>query len=229
MTEVALDVPEPCPRAAQRMLVTVLQQPRLVLGLRCWTTSVTERTYGHHVSSRQLTRCDGTCGTCGDVPLTCALMSPRRRYYHPPTAAVLAVLGQEDNRVWSIGEVVEATSLVYGSAYSILQRLWSQGEVGRQFVDGGFGHAKLYYDLSDRGWRAREQVMRFMPDPVGALRGLVVHEDGDTSASDHARTTKQSAVSRRRVRAQDKRQVHRGSHHSADSGQAEHHHARRAG
>lgn len=163
------------------------------------------------------------------MPLTCGLMSPRRRYYHPPTAAVLAVLGQEDNRVWSIGEVVEATGLVYGSAYSILQRLWSQGEVGRQFVDGGFGHAKLYYDLSERGWRAREQVMRFMPDPMGALRGLVVREGEDTPASDHTRATKQPAVGHPRVRAQDKRRVHRGSDHSPDSGQAEHHHARRAG
>jgi DNA-binding PadR family transcriptional regulator len=113
-------------------------------------------------------------------------MSPRRRYYHPPTAAVLAVLGQEDDRVWSVDEVAEEAGLVsYASAYSILQRLWGQGLVARLYIDGGIGHVKLHFDLSDRGWAAREQVLRFMPNPVAALQGLTVPDD-DEQVSDKA-------------------------------------------
>lgn len=106
-------------------------------------------------------------------------MSPPLRRYTLHTAAVLAVLGQEENRCWTVGEVADESALSYGSAYGILQRLWTQRCVGRQYIEGGFGLARLYYDLTDRGWAAMRQVVKFMPDPVNALHGLVVEDDDE--------------------------------------------------
>jgi DNA-binding PadR family transcriptional regulator len=152
-------------------------------------------------------------------------MSPRRRYYHPPTAAVFAVLGAEENRVWSVADLAKETGLSYGSVYSILQRIWSQGQVYRQAIAGGFGDARLYFDLTDRGWRARDQVLSFMPDPVRALRGLAVKEEDDTANStvesvgtDHAKPYGERSPTRLHItadsggpRSSKSRRGHRGA------------------
>lgn len=127
---------------------------------------------------------------------------PRRRYTLL-AAAVLSVLNEEDS-AWEVKMVAEACGQGYGSVYPVLQRLHGEGLLGRLYIAAPVGHPRLHFDMTPRGKRITEQLLKFMPDPIGALNAWRISEDGEPEPK--AKPTRSRVARTKPVAAVRKRQ-----------------------
>lgn len=81
--------------------------------------------------------------------------------------------------MWSVAEVTDASGLNPGSVRHILQRLFADGLAARiRIDDSGIGNTRIWYELTEAGERRAKTILKYLPDPIGALHAwLVEHPD----------------------------------------------------
>lgn len=100
----------------------------------------------------------------------------RRHTIH--TLAILTVLTGEHKRPFTVAEVGERCHLTYGSAYSVLQRLFESGMVARIEDHGeAVGHTRLSYQIQPRGSAIIQRIHRVgFSDPAKLMQACTAED-----------------------------------------------------